>query len=145
MTLQERPKIGVGVYIVHQGKVLMMQRKSSHGEGTWCPPGGHLEHAEHWFECAAREAMEEVGIAILQPRLFAVTNDIFDSGKHYVTLHIEAKPASASFVNKEPEKHAHISWFSWDSLPKPLFGGIESLLQSGEFPSYLLDHDKVAA
>ena len=127
-----RPKIGVGVYLVHQGKVLFMQRNVEHGEGTWSPPGGHLEHGEHWFECAAREAMEEVGMEISEPRMFAVTNDVFPTGKHYVTLHVEAKVASPDFQNMEPEKHSKIAWFGWDELPKPLFIGVD-----GFKPSYI--------
>lgn len=135
--MENRPKIGVGVYIVHQNKVLFMQRKTEHGEGTWAPPGGHLEHGEHWFDCAAREALEEVKININQPRLFAVTNDVFSSGKHYVTLHVEAKADSDFFENMEPEKQAKIAWFEWDKLPQPLFETVANMQTAGHKPSYL--------
>ncbi len=54
----ERPKVGVGVIVVKEGKVLLLQRKNSHGSGTWCFPGGHLEYGESLEECAKREVLE---------------------------------------------------------------------------------------
>ena len=135
--MENRPKIGVGIYLIHDKKVLFMQRNVEHGEGTWAPPGGHLEHAEHWFDCAAREAMEEVGVTLHSPKLFAVTNDVFTTGKHYVTLHVEAHVSSSVFQNMEPEKHSKIAWFDWDELPEPLFETVKNMRAAGERPSYL--------
>jgi 8-oxo-dGTP diphosphatase len=37
----DRPKVGVGVCIVKDNKVLLGKRKNSHGDGTWAFPGGH--------------------------------------------------------------------------------------------------------
>jgi 8-oxo-dGTP diphosphatase len=49
MTLEEkRPKVGVGIIVLQEGKVLLGKRKNSHGEGTWAFGGGHLE----WFASA---------------------------------------------------------------------------------------------
>ena len=60
----ERPKVGVGVIIVKEGKILLGKRKNAHGEGTWCPPGGHLELGESYEECAKRETFEETNFKI---------------------------------------------------------------------------------
>ena len=51
----DRPKVGVGVIVVKEGKVLLQRRRGAHGEGTWGFPGGHLEFKESWEECAKRE------------------------------------------------------------------------------------------
>jgi len=40
------PRVGLGVLIIKDGKVLLGRRKGAHGEGTWAPPGGHLECGE---------------------------------------------------------------------------------------------------
>ena len=53
------PKVGVGVAVVKDGKVLLGKRKNAHGEGTWSFPGGHLEYKESWEDCAIRETLEE--------------------------------------------------------------------------------------
>jgi 8-oxo-dGTP diphosphatase len=60
----ERPKVGVGVFIIKDKKILMGKRINSHGEGTWSLPGGHLEFFETFEDCAKREVMEETGLKI---------------------------------------------------------------------------------
>ena len=77
----ERPKVGLGAYIIKDDKILLGKRKSAHGEGTWCPPGGHLEFNERLEECAIRETMEEAGINIKNVRFLTITNDIFKDNK----------------------------------------------------------------
>jgi 8-oxo-dGTP diphosphatase len=37
-------KIGIGVMVFKDGKVLMARRKGSHGQGEYAFPGGHLEY-----------------------------------------------------------------------------------------------------
>ena len=53
---------GVGVLVVRDGKVLMGRRVSSHGRGTWAPPGGKAEPGETDEETARRELVEETGL-----------------------------------------------------------------------------------
>jgi 8-oxo-dGTP diphosphatase len=52
-------------------------------------PGGHLEHGESFAECAVREAREETGLEISGIEVVRVTNDVFDEGKHYVTIFVK--------------------------------------------------------
>src|SRR5215469_4737907 len=47
------PKVGVGVMILKDGKVLIGKRKGAHGAGEWAWPGGHLEYMESFEDCAA--------------------------------------------------------------------------------------------
>ena len=72
-----RPQVGVAVIIAHNGRVLLLKRKGSHGEGTWAPPGGHLEFGESLEECAMRETLEETEIVIDNVQFVAITNDVF--------------------------------------------------------------------
>ena len=48
-----RPKVGLGVMVIKDGKVLMCKRKSSHGTGEWAWPGGHVEHVESFEQGSA--------------------------------------------------------------------------------------------
>ena len=62
--MEERPKVGVGVILVKDNKVLLLKRKNEHGQGTWEFPGGHLEMHEEIRDCVAREVKEETGIVV---------------------------------------------------------------------------------
>ena len=73
-------RVGLGLYIFNEKhQVLLGLRKSAHGNGTWCPPGGHMEYGESFEEGAAREAKEETGLIIspLDVVLADVTNVFF--------------------------------------------------------------------
>lgn len=133
--MEERPKIGVGVIVVKDRKVLLGKRKGSHGSETWNFPGGHLEMNEEVEDCAAREVMEEAGIKIKNIRKAAFTNDIFaKEGKHYVTLYVIADYDSGTVRVMEPEKCSGWDWYDWDKMPKPLFIPMENLLKQGYKP-----------
>ena len=77
--MTKKPKIGIGVIIIKDNKVLFGKRKNSHGDGTWSLPGGHLEFGESWEDCALREVEEEVGITINNLHFVTATNDIFQA------------------------------------------------------------------
>ena len=54
-------------------------------------PGGHLEHGESITACAEREGLEETGLKLRGAKVVAVTNDVFEEGKHYVTLFVRCE------------------------------------------------------
>lgn len=133
--MENRPKVGLGVIIKKDGKVLMGKRKNSHGEGTWNFPGGHLEYEESWEECARRETREEAGIEIKNIIFATATNDIFENEqKHYITIYMVAEYESGEVQLLEPEKCDEWKWFSWNELPRPLFLPTENLLKMGFNP-----------
>jgi 8-oxo-dGTP diphosphatase len=125
-------KVGVGVYIRKDGKILLGKRKGSHGNGSWCPPGGHLEFGESFEQRAKREVMEETGIKIKNVRFGTVTNDIFQEGKHYVTIHMIADYDSGLVSVVEPDKCEKWEWFEWeeDKLPELFLSNKNALKQN---------------
>ena len=133
--MDNRPKVGVGVLIIKDGKVLMGKRKNAHGEGAWCFPGGHLEFGESWEECSLRETDEETGVGIKNLRFGIATNDIFKKEeKHYVTIIMLADYDSGEVELREPEKCEKWDWFEWDNLPTPLFVPLQNLLKQNFNP-----------
>lgn len=135
MNTTQRPKVGVGVIIVKDDKVLLGKRKNSHGSGAWCFPGGHLEFGETWEECARRETAEEVGLELSNISFARVTNDMFpEEQKHYVTIYMRADYGSGEVTLREPEKCERWEWFSWDALPDPLFIPMQNLIALGYKP-----------
>lgn len=130
---KERPKVGVGVIIINDGKVLLGKRKSSHGSGSWSFPGGHLEFGEEPEDCAVRETLEETGVTLKNLRRGTYTNDIFEKeGKHYITLYVIAELDSGTPEVMEPDKCEEWRWFEWNSLPEPLFIPIQNLIKDSK-------------
>jgi 8-oxo-dGTP diphosphatase len=124
-----RPKVGVGVMVKKDNKVLLGKRTGSHGENTWSFPGGHLEFKESFFDCAEREVFEETGLKIKNLKKGPYTNDIFTKENlHYLTIYIISEYDSGELINKEPEKCLEWKWFDMDELPKNLFIPLNNLV-----------------
>lgn len=128
-------RIGVGVLVVRDGRVLLGLRRGAHGAGTWAPPGGHLEPDESVETCARREAMEETGIALDSAAPGPYSVDAFpETGVQYVTLFVLASSERAAPAVLEPDKCEEWRWFHWHALPSPLFAPLHSLHARGYVP-----------
>ena len=80
------PKVGVGVMVMKEGKVLLHKRKGLHGDGEYAWPGGHLEYMESFENCVKREVIEEAGIEIQNVRFLRLMNLKKYAPKHYVDI-----------------------------------------------------------
>ena len=60
----ERPIVGVGAVIVHDGKVVLVKRGSEPLKGRWSLPGGGVEVGEALEAAVAREMLEETGLEV---------------------------------------------------------------------------------
>lgn len=116
-----RPKVGVGVMILKEGKVLLGQRKGVHGVGEYANTGGHVEHLESLFETAQRETMEEAGIEIDNIRFLCVINLKEYAPKHYIDIGLIADWKSGEPKVMEPDKRVDWDWYDLDNLPSPMF------------------------
>ncbi|MGE4350714.1 MAG: NUDIX hydrolase [Bdellovibrionales bacterium] len=114
-------KVGIGVMIFKDGKVLLAQRKTSHGAGEYAFPGGHLEYGETFEACARREVSEECGIKIDGIEFLFVANVRAYTPKHYVHLTLSAQWKSGEPKIMEPDKSGPWAWYSLEDLPQPLF------------------------
>jgi 8-oxo-dGTP diphosphatase len=124
----DEPRVGVGVLVRRDGDLLLLHRQGSHGAGTWCPPGGHLETGEEPRAAAARELAQETGLRAGALRFVGATNDVFrDEARHYLTLWFEAE-AQGTATLASPREAAELGWFPQDALPAPLFLPLENLL-----------------
>jgi ADP-ribose pyrophosphatase YjhB (NUDIX family) len=115
--------MGVGVAAVIQdaaGRVLLVQRiEGQFGAGLWCLPCGYLEWGEDVREAAAREALEEAGLAV----------EIGDVVQVAVNRHVPEQPTvgiwfSARLLDPDAEPCAGddavaVGWFD-PATPPPL-------------------------
>ena len=64
MTNDEFPVVGVGVALVEDGRLLLVQRGHEPWKGLWAVPGGKVNHGETLREAAIREVAEETGLTV---------------------------------------------------------------------------------
>lgn len=130
MNQEQRPKVGIGVMIIKDGKVLLGKRKNSHGQGEYAWPGGHMEYMESFEECARRETLEETGLQIHNVRFLRLMNLKRYTPKHYVDIGLIADWESGTPQVMEPEKIEGWDWYDIDKLPQPLFSTIPSYIEA---------------
>ncbi|MFA5050665.1 MAG: NUDIX domain-containing protein [Patescibacteria group bacterium] len=121
MEQQNRPKVGVGVMILKDEKVLLGKRKGSHGENEYAFPGGHLEYMESFEDCAKREVEEECGIDIKNIRFQFLANVTKYTPKHYVHIGLSADWQDGEPKVLEPKKLESWNWYELGKLPRPMF------------------------
>lgn len=132
----ERPLIGVGVVVLHEGKVLLIKRGKPPRQGQWSLPGGLQEVGETVFAAARREVMEECGIAIEPLEVVEVVDAITpdDQGKirfHYTLVDVLADWKSGAPVAGDDAIDA--AWFDpaqldtlgmWSETPRVIRKGL---------------------
>ena len=117
----QKPKVGIGVLIAKDGKILLGKRKGSHGSGEYSFPGGHLEYMESFEECARRETREECGMEIENVRFQFVSNTKKYSPNHYVHIGLVADWKSGDPKILEPDKCESWGWYDMTRPPEPMF------------------------
>ena len=58
------PKVGVGVLVIENGRILLVRRTMHPEIGKWSIPAGYLDQGEDPKETAVREAWEETGLKV---------------------------------------------------------------------------------
>src|SRR5438034_10025481 len=119
MSRELRPKVGVGVLILKDNKILLGRRQSSHGKGEYAAIGGHLEHLESFEEGILRELSEECGpqLKIKNMRMLVVINLKKYKHKHYIDIGFVAEWEAGEPKVMEPDKICDCGWYDIESLP----------------------------
>jgi 8-oxo-dGTP diphosphatase len=114
-------KVGAGVLIEQEGRLLLIRRTTPPFKGTWNLPAGFAEPNESPIETARREALEEVGLTVEVGDLhgaFYFNDDPRGSGILLVY--------SGKSNNQEPSPSSEgvdPTFFSRDEIPSELSGG----------------------
>ncbi len=127
---EQQIRVGIGVMIFKDGKVLLGKRKSSHGAGEYAWPGGHLEYMESFEDCAKREVQEETGMEINNIRFLRLLNLKDYAPKHYVDIGLIADWKSGEPEIMEPDKIEEWGWYEIDNLPSPLFRALPTYFEA---------------
>ena len=82
------PLVGVGAVVVHEARVLLVQRGTEPLKGQWSLPGGLIEVGELLSDAVAREVLEETGLVVEPVELVELLDRIHREGErvryHYV-------------------------------------------------------------
>ncbi|MCZ6617730.1 MAG: GNAT family N-acetyltransferase [Gammaproteobacteria bacterium] len=106
--------VGTLLFIVQDGKVLLIRKKRGHGAGKINAPGGKPEGRETPLECVLRETLEEVGIEAFDAKLRGVMKfvDTVDrQWQGYVFV------AETSRGEPQETEEAIPRWFALDEIP----------------------------
>jgi ADP-ribose pyrophosphatase YjhB (NUDIX family) len=80
----------VGAVVVHDRRLLLVQRGNEPGRGLWSVPGGRLEPGETVEEGCAREVLEEAGITVRPGRVVGRVERDAPGGGVYVIDDLDA-------------------------------------------------------
>ena len=60
--MSDHPELCVGAVVVHDGRLLLIERGRGAGVGLWAVPGGRVETGETMARATERELFEETGL-----------------------------------------------------------------------------------
>lgn len=115
-------KIYVRALIINpNGQALLVQKNHQQkiAPGKWLFPGGAIEFNELPEEALARELFEEVNFKMTSHQLLTTETRIIGE-THWLGLLFKAEGNTSTVLNKEPEKHKDLGWFSKNQLPEGL-------------------------
>lgn len=118
---EQHVRVGTGVWICKDGKVLLGKRKGDLAGGEYANPGGHFEYMESLEQSIRREIREETGIEVENIRFAFLQNVKEYAPKHYVGINFIADWKSGEPTVMEPEKCERWDWYALDAFPELLF------------------------
>jgi 8-oxo-dGTP diphosphatase len=92
--------VGVGAVVVHQGRVLLIQRGKEPLRGRWVVPGGTVELGETLEEAIVREVLEETGVRV-KPRDIMTVFDRIQRSAGQVEYHYVIVDYRCDYVSGE--------------------------------------------
>ncbi len=114
-------RVGVGVMIFKEGKVLLGKRKSlNKTDGYYQFPGGRMDEVgEKPMACALREVAEECGLKVKNLKFVCLS--YLTDWPSRVGIGFKAEWDSGEPVCVESDKCDGWEWYSLDHLPSPIF------------------------
>lgn len=105
-------ELSASVVLWRGDEILVMKRASGFSAGGWFFPGGHVEEGERPAESAAREVLEEAGIALEADALELVDVMTYETGRgtaHTLIYNGECPEGAECVINDE---HAVSRWYT---------------------------------
>ncbi len=117
--------IAVKAFVVHEGKVLLLQRRKfdAHAGSEWDLPGGRLDAGENPFDGLHRELQEEAGMKAEITAPLDVQHFVRDDGQTITMIIFLCKPKAVDVTLSE--EHQQFKWLALNA-------------EASEFPHWIL-------
>lgn len=124
--MPNEPRVGCGVAIFRDRRLLLIRRARPPEAGCWSLPGGKIDLWERTEAAARREIAEELGVTLGDIELLCVVDLVKpEEDAHWVSPVFLATDFEGEPRLLEPEKHTGLEWFALDALPCPLASSAE--------------------
>jgi 8-oxo-dGTP diphosphatase len=99
--------------ILHQGRLLLIQRGHEPSQGLWSFPGGRIELGETLIQAVIREVREETGVEIEPGQVFQVYDHIVRDGAGCVRFHYVVNYLRSRYLSGEPRAGSDAQQVCW--------------------------------
>lgn len=121
------PKVGVGVFVVDDGRVLLVRRRMNPEKGKWSIPAGFVDRGEDPQETAVREALEETNLIVeIQELIDVYYNAVSGPGASIFILYRARLLGGELCAGDDADAAA---FFSLDDLPELAFASTRDAIQ----------------
>jgi ADP-ribose pyrophosphatase YjhB (NUDIX family) len=109
----DHPRVGVGVIVWRDGRVLLVRRTRPPQAGEWSLPGGGQELGETLFETARREVAEETGLEVAPTGVLTAVDSIHRDEAGRVRFHYTLIDVLADWQSGEAAPRDDVSAVVW--------------------------------
>jgi ADP-ribose pyrophosphatase YjhB (NUDIX family) len=131
----DRPLVAVGAVIVHDSRVLIVQRAAPPRIGEWTIPGGLVEVGETLRAAAEREVLEETGLAVKAGAVLDVFDSIYPDAAGRTEYHYVLIDFLCELPSGDLKPATDISAARWITLAEidatPLIGFSAQVIRKG--------------
>ena len=120
------PRVGVGVMVVEEGRILLVRRAMEPEKGRWSLPAGYLDYGESPAETAVREAREETGLEVRVTGLVDVFHNPPGAGASVFLLY---RAERASGEPRAGDDADAVAFFGRDELPPLAFASTAAAVE----------------
>ena len=116
----DRPIVGVGAVIIHQGRALIVQRAHEPRKGEWTVPGGVLELGETLRSGIEREVLEETSLTVKAGDVIDVFENIFPDAEGKTQFHYVLVDFLCELISGDLHAATDVSaarWITPEELP----------------------------
>ncbi len=121
------PKVGVGVLVVEEDRVLLIRRAVEPERGKWSLSAGYLDHGEDPRATAAREALEETGLTVVIEGLLDVYFNPPSRGGASIFILYRARRVAGEPMAGDDADDAR--FFALDALPELAFPSTHAAIE----------------